>query len=517
MFFRASTPAVTSPPTARPLGIPAATIAILTLAGCSIGEGDQSSGSEEIKPDGDPDQLTVVAPENVTGISEVTNSEDGDVLIETAYPEIPNADPLTEQLGTIIERETSDFVDAYPDAKAFTVDWNLSVAGDGIVAVRLVRTEEDADGEHTRYATYYYDATEGGTGYSTELLAGQQELDALNDLVSENLEGQEDVDTAKLYPIMRLYDSVGFNPEGDLVVEFDSGEVAPEDAGRISAVIDQDDAAPLLSEFGERAQSAATVVTPDFEITRDSPKSGAPSDPVPGVLPVRDDSVDCSTAESKCIALTFDDGPGERTPELLDALAEHDAKATFFLTGEPLRENVDTLRREYAEGHEIANHTETHPNLTTIGSGEVEDELTPVNALVRRETGHEMTLMRPPYGATDDSSAAVSKDLGLAEILWSVDTNDWRDRNAGKVASHTVKHAKPGSIVLMHDIHGTTIDAVPRMLEKLTNKGFTMVTVSQLLGETEPGEEYRDGHPDKDKDKDDKDKDEKDDKDEDDA
>ncbi|RNL83683.1 polysaccharide deacetylase family protein [Halostreptopolyspora alba] len=487
---------VTGPRTTLPYLAPTAAIVTLALVGCSVGEGDQSSGTDTVKPEGEPDQLTVVSPENVAGIDEVTTSEDDDILVETAHPDIPNADPLTERLSSTIEREARDFADAYPDATAFTVDWNLSVAADDIVAVRLTRTEENSEGERTGHATYWYDATTGETAYSTELLAGQEELDTLNDLVSEALQDQEDVDTAKLYPIMRVYESLGFNPDGDLVAEFDQGEVAPPEAGQVNAVIDQEDVEPLLSQFGERAQTAATVVTENFELPEVNPKSGASDESVPGVFPVRDDDTDCSATESKCIALTFDDGPGGRTPELLDALAEHDAKATFFVTGEPLRENLDILRREYAEGHQIANHTEAHPNLTTIGSGAVADELIPVNALVRRETGHEMTLMRPPFGATDDESAKVSEELGLAEILWSVDTNDWRHRDSGKVTKHTMEQAKPGAIVLMHDIHGSTIDAVPELLEKLEEEGFTMVTVSQLLGETEPGERYRDGHPD---------------------
>ncbi len=507
MSSRAFRPAVTSPRSA--LTRFATALTALLLVGCSTSDGNQTSGSDEIKPEGDPDQLTVVDQENIAGISEVTSSDDDDIQVEIAYPEIPNADPLTERLGSILDREASDFADAVPDAEAFTVDWNISVAGDDAVAVRLAQTEETADGEHTRHSTYWYDTATDAPRYSTELLAGQDELDTLNDLVSEALESQDDLDadTEKLHAITRVYDSVGFNPDGDLVAEFDPGEVAPTKAGPVTAVIGKEDADPLLSEFGERAQGAATVVAEDFEVPTAEPKAGDSSGPVPGLLPGRDDSVDCTTAESKCVALTFDDGPGEQTPELLDAFAEHNAKATFFLTGEPLRENPDILRREYAEGHEIANHTDAHPDLTSINSDKIENELAPVDAMVHRQTGHDTTLMRPPYGATNDSSAEVSKDMGMAEILWSLDTNDWKDREADKVVSRTMDDVKPGSIVLMHDIHGSTVDAMPELLEKLNDEGFTMVTVSQLLGETEPGEEYRDGHPDDEDDGDDTDED----------
>ncbi|WP_236700404.1 polysaccharide deacetylase family protein [Allosalinactinospora lopnorensis] len=382
------------------------------------------------------------------------------------------------------------------------MDWNLSVASEEIIAVRLTQTEKESGKERTHHATYWYDATDANTAYSTELLDGQEELVTLNELVKEALADEEHVRASALHPIVRLYDSIGFNPDGDLVVEFDQGQVAPEDEGRISVVIDKQEAAPLLSEFGERAQTAAATVASDVQLAdapQESQKDSAEK-PAPGAIPVvQDGDPDCSTAESKCIALTFDDGPGKRTSELLDALDEYEAKATFFVTGEePLREYPEVVQREYAEGHELANHTMVHPDLTTVSRAEVKNELTTLNALVRRDTGYTMNLMRPPYGASDDTVSEVSEEMGLAQIMWSIDTYDWRDRDPDKVAKRVMKDAEPGSIVLMHDIHGSTIDAVPTILEKLDEKGYTMVTVSQLLGETEPGESYRDGHPDSD-------------------
>jgi peptidoglycan-N-acetylglucosamine deacetylase len=180
--------------------------------------------------------------------------------------------------------------------------------------------------------------------------------------------------------------------------------------------------------------------------------------------------------------LTFDDGPGKRTPELLDALAEHDAKATFFLTGEePVQEYPEVVQREYAEGHEVANHTMLHPDLTTVSRAETEKELTTLNALVRRETGYTMNLMRPPFGASDDTVSEVSEELGLAQILWSVDTYDWRDRDPDKVTKRVMKDAEPGSIVLMHTGGWETPEAVPMMVEGLRDRGFVVTSLSDML------------------------------------
>jgi peptidoglycan/xylan/chitin deacetylase (PgdA/CDA1 family) len=154
------------------------------------------------------------------------------------------------------------------------------------------------------------------------------------------------------------------------------------------------------------------------------------------------------------------------------------------------------VRRAYAEGHEIANHTLNHPDLAHLGTGGVRSDLDVVQALVYRETGHTMDLMRPPYGSTDEGVASVTADLGLAQILWSVDTLDWKDRDASVIRKRAVKGASDGAIILMHDIHGTTVDASRTIIRELDERGYTMVTVSQLLGTTTPGQVYVDGVPD---------------------
>ncbi|GAA4918176.1 polysaccharide deacetylase family protein [Streptomonospora salina] len=440
----------------------------------------------------------MVGADHIPGLREQTTTDSVDgVDVELSYPQIPNAEPFAERIAALAEQEAHDFAGSVPGAESYTVDWQISVAGGNVLAVRLTQREKDGDGERTGRSTYWYNTESGRTAYSTELLDGQSRLEELDTLVKERIADREGVDAARLYPIAELYDSIGFNPDGDLVVEFDEGQVAPADQGSVHAVVPEKQADPLLSPFGERAQEAAVVVTPEFEITSaaSAPKDGEDPGNVPGMLSTAPDDVDCQSSEAKCIALTFDDGPGGRTPEVLDALADYDARATFFVTGGPVREHPGTVRRTYAEGHELANHTVHHPDLTSLGEGGVAGELTTVNRLVRRETGFSMELMRPPYGATDDGVADVAADMEQAQVLWSIDTNDWRDHDAGIVTDRAVERARPGAIVLMHDIHDTTVDAVPRILKRLDGKGYTMVTVSQLLGATDPGGTYTDADP----------------------
>jgi len=205
--------------------------------------------------------------------------------------------------------------------------------------------------------------------------------------------------------------------------------------------------------------------------------------------------IDCD--RSKCVALTFDDGPGTYTESLLDILARHRARATFFVVGRMASGTGEsTLRRMVAEGHELGNHTWSHPQLPQLSQAGIREELGRTQWLVKRATGVAMILMRPPYGLTDTRVATESRYLGLAQIMWDVDTLDWRDHDPSVIARRAAQ-AEPGSIVLMHDIHLSTIQAVPRMLNELAARHYRFVTLSELYGgRPTPGRKYytaRDG------------------------
>ncbi|CAL9407298.1 hypothetical protein SUDANB121_01594 [Nocardiopsis dassonvillei] len=460
-----------------------------------VAHGIADAVEQRLPAAGEPDALTVVDAAALSGVEEEA-VEYGGVTTEVVFPVLPNAEPLTGFLRERLAAEVEAFDAANPGAESYRAGWNVTAASDGLVGVRMTAAETDSEGEKETHATYWYDTGDGVTRGSQSLLAGQSELAALNTLVRDRL-GDSAVPGTVL-PVAALYDSVGFNPDGDLVVEFDAGQVAAPEAGPLTAVVERAEAEPLLSDFGRRALRAATTGVEEFSIgaaPREGSGGGA-DEPVPGILPPVDDSVDCADPEVRCVALTYDDGPGGGTPELLDMLADHDAKATFFVTGLPVMEHLHTVRRAYAEGHEIANHTLDHPDLAGLGPDGVHANLNTVQALVYRETGYTMDLMRPPYGSTNDNVAAVTRDMGLAQVLWSIDTNDWKDRDPSVVADRAIAGASDGAIILMHDIHPTTIAASRRIIAELDAAGYTMVTVSQLLGDTEPGERYIDGAPD---------------------
>jgi peptidoglycan/xylan/chitin deacetylase (PgdA/CDA1 family) len=183
------------------------------------------------------------------------------------------------------------------------------------------------------------------------------------------------------------------------------------------------------------------------------------------------------------IAMTFDDGPhGVLTPRLLDILKERHIKATFFVLGQLVQEHPEIVSRALAEGHEIANHSWDHKALNKLGEGGLRHELSDTSEIISRTTGKPVTLMRPPYGATNPRlNRAIEKEYGMKVILWSVDPFDWKRPGPQVVSQRILAGAKPGAIILAHDIHPGTIEAMPPTLDALLSKGYKFVTVSELL------------------------------------
>jgi len=188
------------------------------------------------------------------------------------------------------------------------------------------------------------------------------------------------------------------------------------------------------------------------------------------------------------IALTFDDGPSVKlTPKLLDLLAAHHIKATFFLIGENAAEYPDLVAREIKDGHEVANHSWSHPNLAKMSDDGVRSQLHKTDDAIRSAAGNSPTLMRPPYGSiTPRQKKWINQEFGYKIVLWDVDPLDWRRPGPGIVCNRIVKNTRAGSIVLAHDIHPGTIEAMPCVLKELEAKGLKFVTVSELIAMETP-------------------------------
>lgn len=205
-------------------------------------------------------------------------------------------------------------------------------------------------------------------------------------------------------------------------------------------------------------------------------------------------SCDVKVCDVKQIAITFDDGPSLQTPKLLDFLKKNDIRVTFFLVGNRLSSNQNTVKREAAEGHELGYHSYAHVEQTTISTAQIQSDFQKTNDYLKELTGREFTVWRAPGGGI---SERVLKAIELPHIMWSIDTLDWKYRDADRVCNYILRHAKDGSIVLMHDLYGTTVTGAIRAMEILQEGDFEFVTVTELLSRNgtppQPGVSYAQG------------------------
>ena len=194
-------------------------------------------------------------------------------------------------------------------------------------------------------------------------------------------------------------------------------------------------------------------------------------------------SVSSVHVEQPVIALTFDDGPSAvLTPRLLDILKQRNIKVTFFVLGQLVQQHPEILQRAIAEGHEVGNHSWDHKPLNKMAEGGLHHEVADTSSEITKATGKPVTLFRPPYGATNARlNRALEKEYGMKVILWSVDPLDWKRPGPQVVSQRILKETQPGSIILSHDIHSGTIEAMPSTLDALLAKGYKFVTVSELL------------------------------------
>ena len=181
--------------------------------------------------------------------------------------------------------------------------------------------------------------------------------------------------------------------------------------------------------------------------------------------------------------MTFDDGPSATlTPKLLDILAAHHIKATFFVIGENVAQHPEIVARAAREGHEIGNHSWSHPNLAKMSDAGVRNQLQRTDDAIKSATGGHPTFLRPPYGSiTEREKRWIHDEFGYRIILWDVDPYDWKRPGPAIVRNRILKETRPGSIVLSHDIHPGTIEAMPSTFDELQAKGFKFVTVSELI------------------------------------
>jgi peptidoglycan/xylan/chitin deacetylase (PgdA/CDA1 family) len=182
------------------------------------------------------------------------------------------------------------------------------------------------------------------------------------------------------------------------------------------------------------------------------------------------------------IAMSFDDGPSPTfTPRLLDILKQRGIKVTFFVIGKNVKHSPEIVARAAAEGHEIGNHTWSHPLLTKLSDAQDQQEINETSEAIFKATGKKPLLFRPPYGAINQRVSNLVEQDGMKIVLWSVDPDDWKRPGSEVVEQRILKGAKPGAIIISHDIRAGTVSAMPATLDALLAKGYKFVTISELI------------------------------------
>lgn len=207
-----------------------------------------------------------------------------------------------------------------------------------------------------------------------------------------------------------------------------------------------------------------------------------------GIMPMQAKAA----SEPKLAAITFDDGPSKYTDGLLDELSKRDVAVTFFMQGCNAEKYPSVVKKAYEAGHQIASHTYNHPNLTKLSNKEIQNQLSMADDIFDNATGAKNSyLLRPPYGS---ASKQVLSAIERPAIIWSVDTLDWKSRNADAVYQHIVNDTKDGSIILLHDLYSTSVSGALRGIDALLEQGYELVTVEELLRrrgyDAVPGKKY---------------------------
>ncbi|WP_051065441.1 polysaccharide deacetylase family protein [Nocardiopsis potens] len=436
-------------------------------------------------------------PDSVAGAETVEYRVEQDgVAVSASYPEVPGAPAFGGEVRTAMAEAQSEFLAEHGSGggpASLEQRSEFLAASGNVLGARIVR-ETSVDGDtRVETTTRWFDGSAGQALPWTALFGGADQVAALDAAVARALReeaglapeempaglasdgGAEPpagpgggeaprVDAAAARALAEEYagsplQDVAFDSAGGLVVTVARGA-----SGELHVPVAGDRAAPLLSEFGARARDAVAAGAPlDLEDAGGAPGASLDCDRVP------------------CVALTFDDGPGEHTARLLDELDAYSAKATFYLLGQLVAEDPGVVRRIRDEGHELGNHSWKHDDLAGKSGGAVADDLERTAEAIEEAAGAPPLTVRPPYGSFNGTTL---ENAGAPVLLWDVDTLDWQSRDSGKVADTAVEDARPGSVVLMHDIHASTVDAVPEILRRLHAEGFHFVTVQELFAGT---------------------------------
>lgn len=270
----------------------------------------------------------------------------------------------------------------------------------------------------------------------------------------------------------------GFSKKNNHEVGTEAEEVKPSDKLGIAYLLE---AANQKIDSSSNDKSRLEDKALKFEKNKNTSETGHDSEEKPkqdSTITQAKPENDDKSIKLKRVALTFDDGPHPRnTEKVLVLLDQYDAKATFFMLGSNVEYYPDIVKSIMEAGHELGNHTWSHPDLTALGSDSVMQEVQNTNKIIEKTTGKKPTVFRPPYGATNEQ---VETAVKMTPVLWTVDTMDWKSRDPNAILQIVKGNVEEGAIILLHDIHDSTVDALEPILKYLDEEGYNFVTISEL-------------------------------------
>ena len=363
-----------------------------------------------------------------------------------------------------IESEGSS---AEGDAAELTAEYDSYLVDEDIVSVKITGVYEKPYLAHPIdiIKTFHASVKTGKLVTLDELLTESGRELLQNMVIEDSNANQEWIDEY-------LLDNWTLTKEG-LEIILERGDYLSMSEGTVTLQYSYDQLGEILASLKEEAGEPATE-----EVAEETTEEAAePSvEPAPVVMPEGQ-----ADPAKPMIALTFDDGPSKHTSRLLDIFATHGGKGTFFVVGNVLDGRAETLQRMAGDGHEIAGHSWNHRQLTKLSAEELTDQIMTTRAKIYEITGVDTTLIRPPYGSYNNDTKSVCANLGIIMVNWSVDTLDWKYKDSNRIYNTIMNEVKDGSIILCHDLHATTVDAMERVIPDLIAQGYQLVTVSELL------------------------------------
>lgn len=391
----------------------------------------------------------------------ITENEKINRLISESIDKIDRDFQNTVLLATVFDKPMTETI-------SYQVTHNSSEALSIVVNIK-----QDMNGAHPASMTQFwtFDKKSGevvGLADFTEQSdeAAEAIMSAAKDNISQTIKQrqQPEIDLNEIINKEALSNFIITNNGNSLAWPLGQASLLPSSYGELTITVPISSVSKYLQN--PTARKLANIPKPPEPKPEPAPAPAAPT-PAP-------------TTGNKVIALTFDDGPGPYTAHLLDILDQYGAKATFFLIGSKVSGQASVVRSIQARGHQLGNHSWSHPELPKLSVDQIAGEIDRTNEAIRQATGVKPSILRPPYGAVNGVVLEQLRLRNMSSILWSVDTRDWADRNSQIVCSRAVAGARPGAVILMHDIHQTSVNAVPCILSSLKQQGYSFVTIQRL-------------------------------------